>query len=370
MRALDGLLVSTLAVMLASCGVSRPPLPPSLHLPQPVQDLKASRKGHKVTLTWTIPQESTDQEPLREHMGGTRICREVAASSINACSRPLAELTRNQLSITHPGDEAREAAPQATFTDQLTPELEQQNPSTNAVYAVEVLNADARSAGVSNLVQIPLAPIPEPPSDIATQVTAEAVLLRFSATTMNGVEPRLGMAPSGGENVSNYRVYRTVKDTNNLVALGLAQIEDHKLLLEDRTFEWETSYEYKITPLTWNARGAEIEGDDSRPVEVFTHDIFPPTAPTGLQAVSSGTAREKFIDLTWAPNTESDLAGYNLYRREPGVPAERINTQLITTPAFRDPHVQVGKTYIYAVSAVDLRRNESPRSEEASEVVP
>lgn len=141
------------------------------------------------------------------------------------------------------------------------------------------------------------------------------------------------------------------------------------MVFRDRTFEWAAAYIYKITPVTTTREKVEIEGDDSQPVEVFTHDSFSPAAPEGLQAVSSGTAQEKFIDLTWAPNTESDLAGYHLYRRQQNGEWVRITKDLITTPAFRDSDVKPGQTYYYAVSAVDMRRNESAKSEETSETV-
>jgi fibronectin type 3 domain-containing protein len=89
-----------------------------------------------------------------------------------------------------------------------------------------------------------------------------------------------------------------------------------------------------------------------------------------LQAVFSGVGQQPFIDLTWAPNTDADLAGYNVYRREEGGQPVKINTELVKTPAFRDTNVQSDQTYFYSVSAVDLRGNESRRSEETSESVP
>jgi fibronectin type 3 domain-containing protein len=92
--------------------------------------------------------------------------------------------------------------------------------------------------------------------------------------------------------------------------------------------------------------------------------------PTGLQAVFSGPGQPPFIDLVWAPNTDADLAGYNVYRHEPGGPPVKINTELVKTPAFRDANVSAGKVYLYAISAVDARGNESAHSEEASESVP
>jgi fibronectin type 3 domain-containing protein len=80
--------------------------------------------------------------------------------------------------------------------------------------------------------------------------------------------------------------------------------------------------------------------------------------------------QQPFIDLTWAPNTENDLAGYNVYRHEAGTAPLRINGALVKTPAFRDAKVAAKHSYMYAVTAVDLRGNESPQSEETSEAVP
>jgi len=103
---------------------------------------------------------------------------------------------------------------------------------------------------------------------------------------------------------------------------------------------------------------------------VFAHDTFPPAVPSGLQAVYSGVGQQPFIDLIWAPDADADLAGYNVFRHEAGAEPAKVNTGLVKTPAFRDMNVAPGKTYIYSVSAVDVRGNESGRSQEASETVP
>ncbi len=67
---------------------------------------------------------------------------------------------------------------------------------------------------------------------------------------------------------------------------------------------------------------------------------------------------------------EGDLAGYNVFRWVEGGQPQKLNTQLIQVPSYRDETIEPGKKYFYAVSAVDLRGNESPRSAEASETVP
>ena len=98
--------------------------------------------------------------------------------------------------------------------------------------------------------------------------------------------------------------------------------------------------------------------------------VVPPAVPAGLQAVFSGAEQGRYIDLIWSPDADADLAGYNVYRREENGAPQRINSAIVQTPAFRDTDVSSGKKYFYSVSAVDVRGNESARSEEASEVTP
>ena len=75
----------------------------------------------------------------------------------------------------------------------------------------------------------------------------------------------------------------------------------------------------------------------------------------------------------WAPVTNSDLAGYNVYRSEAtddGAKMTKLNSDLVKSPSYRDTAVTSGKTYTYTVSAVDVRANESKPSETTSEPVP
>jgi fibronectin type 3 domain-containing protein len=89
-----------------------------------------------------------------------------------------------------------------------------------------------------------------------------------------------------------------------------------------------------------------------------------------LQAVSSGPGKQLFIDLIWAPVSDVDLAGYNVYRRTDGGSAVKVNTKPLRVPAYRDNTVDHAKRYAYSVTAADSRGNESAHSEEATETVP
>jgi hypothetical protein len=148
--------------------------------------------------------------------------------------------------------------------------------------------------------------------------------------------------------------------------------------LRDESFAWEKRYSYRVlvnATAKLPSGAVPYEASASQPVSIFAHDIFPPAVPTGVQAVFSGNfaGQQPSIDLTWNPDTDRDLAGYFIYRRNANDPAttiRRLNQQAIAAPAYRDPDIQPGNTYVYSISATDQRNNESARSEEASESVP
>ncbi len=52
-----GLMLATFA----GCGTPGAPLPPSLQLARPVDNLTASRKGNRVQLDWTLQRKNTDR---------------------------------------------------------------------------------------------------------------------------------------------------------------------------------------------------------------------------------------------------------------------------------------------------------------------
>jgi hypothetical protein len=371
-----------LCAALFGCAAPSPPLPPSLELPTPVTDLKAVRKGDSVLLTWTLPQQTTDGEGIR-FLGPTRICRSLVAGpeKMTDCGKPAAEPASSQLGTSSAKPAAN--APQrvsAHYIDPLPADW-MRDPAASVTYAIESLNTSHRSAGLSNQARVPSASTEPPPNDFAAQLTPEGVVLTWTGP--------LRSIPDGiGAPHYFYRVYRTAKNGPQPTLVGeIRQGTQAQMRLVDSSFVWERTYDYRLNVTTRLTTGPhpcpgngsvlsdcvdsiDIEGDDAAPATVLAHDIFPPSVPTALQAVFSGAGQKSFIDLTWNTNTDADLAGYDVYRRNGTSQPLRINTELVKAPAFRDANVTSGQTYFYSVAAVDARSNESVRSEETSETVP
>jgi hypothetical protein len=349
-----------LITLLTACGYPGIPRKPSLDLPIPPTDLQAIRKSDKVYLSWTVPTRTADRLIVK-HLGPTRVCRTLN-STPTECGTPVGEVPPTEVAPVMSKNK-RPVPPKRTaeFIDTI-PSQPIASASGQFTYAVEAQNQRRRSAGLSNLVEIPAVPTLPAPSGLNAQATADGVLLTWTPTT----------PPSIPGLTFKYRIYRREGTSPQDTLAGEAALDTPQLL--DRTIEWEKVYSYRVTVVTVvNPPGkpaAEVEGDDSPAVQLLAHDVFPPAVPSGLQAVFSGVGQQPFVDLVWTPDTAADLAGYNIYRREENGQPMKISSELVKTPAYRDTSVASGKTYFYSISAADIRGNESPRSPEASETVP
>ena len=72
------------------------------------------------------------------------------------------------------------------------------------------------------------------------------------------------------------------------------------------------------------------------------------------------------VELVWIANSEPDLGGYNLYRREAAGTFRKLNSDLVGTPVYQDSSVVSGQSYTYRVTAVDLAGNESSPSDDVA----
>jgi hypothetical protein len=349
------------ALLLAMVGCASPgaPLPPSLHLPKLVDDLTATRKGAQVTLSWTPPTRTSDGENI-QRTGSTLICRNTSGAPMSTCGSPVATLTDAQVEHWTKGT----PVPRYDYTDTLPESAISGDPTGFATYAIEDQNDRGRSAGLSKQVKVPIAPTLPAPNDVQAKVVPDGVQLSWTPSSQAEQNQALSFL---------YRIFRKSPNKPEVI-VGEVPAEENQPTFLDRNVDWQQTYSYRIAPITRvqtkSGEPVEIEGDDSLAIPVEARDTFAPATPTGLQAVFSGVGQKPFIDLTWAPNLEPDIAGYNVFRHVAGTKPVKINTDLVPTPSFRDENVQPGHEYFYSVEAVDHRGNLSGRSEETNEKVP
>ena len=364
--------LSAAALLATGCGTPGAPLPPSLKLPDPVRDLAATRTGNQVSLTWTMPKKSTDKLLLKANLP-VRVCRREDPGTCAPAAGPLLA----------PGSSG-------AFTDTLPPALAS-GPPRPLTYFIELNNRNGRSAGLSNAAQVLAGEAPAPVAGLAAQVRKDGVVLRW---TPDGEKAAIRLHRKLLTPQPNAESAATPKPRQGLLAPPPEPLEQSLLVDSgaqsdqsaqsldralDKDIRFGQVYEYRaqrVARVTAGSQTLELAGELSAPVRVETVDIFPPAVPTGLAAVATAgeNGAEPAIDLNWQPVTETDLAGYQVYRREAGGANgiwQRISpAQPFVAPAFHDNQVQPGHTYSYAVSAIDRGGHEGVRSAETEETVP
>ncbi len=180
---------------------------------------------------------------------------------------------------------------------------------------------------------------------------------------MEPAEIRLEWAPVNG--AAGYRVYKGAGKNPQFAYLSSTAAPR----FEDSNFEWGESYSYFVRAYTEVSTGID-ESADSPVAAIVPRDVFPPSPPAGLRAVATETSAE----ISWNLSPEPDTAGYNIYRRAlsgsaPSQPV-RLNAELLSAPVFSDKDVQRQRRYIYTVTAVDDKGNESGPSAPLEVAIP
>jgi hypothetical protein len=363
-------LASCLVAYALVAGCAAPGEPTARHpvVPVAVTDLAARQYGEAFTLTFTLPTRSMDHEALAEHPT-IEIYRAGLPPGASANKK-----TEWRLAYTIPSEQvdAYLTGERVEFSDPLTPEGVARAAGSSFAYKVRTRAVKTRDSEDSNVAAARIYPAPEAPLDVRVNVTEPALVVTWAEAAV----------PPGASSRA-YRVYRGVLPSPQEKSTPAPSQAKNKAPLElagsspstefrDTHFEFGTPYVYSVRSVA--QYGADfVESADSAPVQVTPRDTFPPAAPTNLEItiVPATNQAPAYIELAWAISPEADLAGYAVYRSNAeDSPGERITTEILPSPTFRDISVLPGRRYYYRVSALDRAGNESPSSSAVQADVP
>lgn len=142
-------------------------------------------------------------------------------------------------------------------------------------------------------------------------------------------------------------------------------VSSYQLLQDGAVIARTTSQSYEVTGLTadteyqFEVRAVDTSGNVSESSPVMTEktgpkDLTPPTVPAQLQSPFHTTSS---VRLTWAASSDQNgIKGYNVYMDGDATPAAFVTTTYTTIRDIEGSHT-------FTVSAVDVKQNESARSE-------
>ena len=359
-RILFAILFGVLAT--AACGKRRPPLPPIERVQQRTELLSGAQQGNEVILSWPAPTRNAPDSSVQSirRIDVYRLAEKPGA--------PLA-LTEDEFAAraTLVGSLTFQQIQTAGDTLTYRDPLELAGQPTRLRYALRYVNASGQRAAFSNFLTIePAARIAQAPTlSSDPKLTEDAITLTWQA-------PAANIDGSTPVNVLGYNVYRLEESQTepSQVPINSALVSGTEYA--DKNFQFGNNYRYVVRAVSLGTGGGQVESLNSNAVPITARDTFPPAQPERPSIAPDPSFGR--LAIFFAPNKESDLAGYNLFRStDPNLPKDqwtKLNQSLLTRTTYQDDRVESGKTYYYYLTAVDQVGNVSPPSEVTSEKVP
>jgi fibronectin type 3 domain-containing protein len=160
--------------------------------------------------------------------------------------------------------------------------------------------------------------------------------------------------------LASYAVYRSTTSGSGftLLAHGLSGSD-----YSDGTARAGTAYYYCVAAVDAAGHLSPLSSQAWATIPVSN---LAPAVPSGL----SGTAATNSISLNWNDNSESDLAGYAVYRSTTSGTGFAPLAEDLTQSSYTDSAIQAGTTYYYIVFAFDTAGNASAASSQISVTAP
>ncbi len=343
--AITMLLLACLAIATSGCGKKGAPLPPLRNIPLTTKDLDVRQQGRQILLGFTYPATTVSGmtlggidavellelvKPVPPAVGDepaplpSADPRELAAGG-----RTLLTLRGSELTAAVVGDRIQIRLPLA---ESLPAE-----PLAN-VFAVRTLKGDETSAISNRVTLVPIEP-PPPPRNLQATPTAVGIDLTWEAD----------------EDANGFDVFRRDAQIRGY-GEPIRRIGGEMRRYVDKTARFDKRYIYTVRAIA--SVKPLIHSDEAGEREVEYEDRFAPPLPANIVALAERAA----IRLRWDASTADDVAGYVIYRREPGRDFHQLTDRPITRNEYLDRGLSSGLTYGYRLKVVDHKGNESELS--------
>ncbi len=339
------LVLLLLALSLCACGKRGVPLPPSLVVPEKINDLRLQVLPGERYLVWSMPRTNADDtKPV--DLVSFKVRLKKVAKNLDSC-RYCDEGFFDYLTI-----------------NVVKPDIGQQRGSSfylplpgieeNYIYVFSIISLNSRGWSSEDSNKLAVVGLPHIVAPLAVRLTPSASIVELSWDV-----PAL---PSNFTGLLRYRVYRRSSGMQGEQwrLITPEAIADNKFI-DVGLNDWH-SYVYAVTSVVM-IEETSCESDYSVSPQIVPGDYI---APDKLENFSA-FYYEAGVQLIWDPSSAADLSGYNVYRRDDVTGLERkIAVMPSTHPEYFDLDVISGRTYFYRVTAFDLsdRKNESGFTDE------
>lgn len=343
----DGILFGPMllaALTFVGCASPGPPRAPSLQLPQPVQNLTATRNGDTVAVRFTLPERTTDNLAIRDGAVQASLCFGLEGSPCTPVP------TRRNISL-----KLFPAAGRSIQWTEVLPPADTTGEPTLLAFRVRLSNMAGKSAGWSQPAYTASGAAPRPVEDLRAAETPSGILLSWQPGRPEGdvLLERESLAPVNKQSRQNEPLW--------LLAHAEASGPHPDQTLDSSALE-DVPYRYTAVRrhiVQLGDQKIELRSAVSSPAEIIWRDLSPPPAPTGLSAATLIENGGFAVDLVWNPVEQPGLQGYIVTRELDGV-RQQLTPQPILLPAFHDAAAQPSVRYEYEVQAVSHKGVHSP----------
>ncbi len=352
------------SALLVGCGKKGDPLPPLRNIPLTTQDLEVRQQGRRILLDMGYPATTVSGmtlggidavellelvKPVPPAVGEGEApapLPSAEAREIEAGARTLLTLRGAELSAAVVGDRIQFRLP---LSDPLPAE-----PTAN-IFAVRTVKGGEISAISNRVTLVPIEP-PPPPRDLQVRPTASGIELTWQADDTQADVTQAddtGVTPEAPP--TSFDIFRRDAQVRGY-GEPIRRIDGTSRRYLDKSARFDQRYIYTVRAVA----GVEplIHSDQAGEREIEYEDHFAPPLPKNLVALAERAA----VRLRWEPSAADDVAGYVIFRREPGRDFHRLTDQLVTGAEYLDRGLSSGLTYAYRLRAIDHKGNESELS--------